>query len=69
MATNKAKAIGKSKWLPSWSKSAGARLTVIHLAGIVKPSDPKAARTLSRDSAIVLSGKPTMVKAGKPEEI
>ena len=63
------KATGKSKCDPSLSKSAGARLMVILLAGRLKPKACMAERTLSLLSAIALSGRPTMVKFGKPDDI
>ena len=61
--------MGRSKWLPSLSASAGARLTVIRLGGSPSPSEASAARTRSRNSATALSGSPTTVKAGNPEAI
>ncbi len=69
IAANRANAIGRSKWLPSLTTSAGARLTVIRLGGRARPRAPRAARTLSRDSATALSGSPTTVNAGNPEAI
>ena len=60
---------GRSKWLPSLARSAGARLTVIRLAGSANPSAPSAARTRSRDSATALSGSPTTVNEDSPEAI
>jgi hypothetical protein len=59
---NRASAIGRSKWLPSFNTSAGARLTVIRLGGNPRPSEASAALTRSRDSATALSGKATTVK-------
>jgi hypothetical protein len=44
-------------------------LTVIRFGGSAKPSAASAARTRSRDSATALSGKPTTLKAGRPETI
>ncbi len=52
-------AIGRSKWLPSFSTSAGARLAVMRRAGSARPSADSAARTRSRNSATALSGSPT----------
>lgn len=66
MAPSSPSAIGRSKWLPSFSKSAGARLTVIRFGGSARPSELNAARTRSRLSPTALSGKPTMEKAGNP---
>src|SRR5690348_1100654 len=61
--------MGRSKWLPSFKTSAGDKLTVMRRAGNARPRAVKAARTRSRDSATALSGKPTMLKAGRPETI
>ena len=69
MLTRRPKAMGRSKWLPSLSTSAGARLTVILLGGSARPRAFSAARTRSRDSATALSGRPTMVNAGRPDDI
>ena len=60
------KAIGKSKRPDSFGRSAGARLTVIFLAGKSKPLWMMAARTRSRLSLTSVSGKPTILKCGKP---
>ncbi|KKQ90101.1 MAG: hypothetical protein UT12_C0002G0032 [Candidatus Curtissbacteria bacterium GW2011_GWC2_38_9] len=60
------KAIGKSYAGPSLGKSAGARLTVIRFGGRSAPEFLRAARTLSFDSSTALSGRPTIVKEGKP---
>jgi hypothetical protein len=49
--------------------SAGARLTVIRLAGSASPEAMSAERTRSRDSATALSPRPTMVNATVPEAI
>src|SRR5712692_396350 len=66
MAASRPSAIGRSKWLPSLARSAGAKLTVMRLGGSANPSALSAARTRSRDSATVLSGSPTTMKFGKP---
>ena len=66
MPTRRPSAIGRSKWLPSLARSAGARLTVIRLGGRPRPIAPSALRTRSRTSATALSGRPTMVNAGSP---
>src|SRR5205085_1542512 len=63
IAARSANAIGRSKWLPSFSTSAGARLTVMWREGNDRPSAANAERTRSRDSATVLSGNPTTAKA------
>jgi hypothetical protein len=57
-----------AKWLPSFTKSAGARFTSIFSDGRDKAIEHKAALTLSLDSAIVLSASPTIVKEGIPFE-
>ena len=66
MPTSSASAIGRSKWLPSLARSAGARLIVMRLGGRPSPSAPSALRTRSRNSATALSGRPTRVNAGRP---
>src|SRR3989344_8668174 len=65
-AWSKPNAIGKSKLGPSLGKSAGARFTVILLAGKSAPEFFKADLTRSFASSTALSGKPTMVKEGSP---
>jgi len=59
-------AIGKSKRPDSLGKSAGAKLTVMRLAGNSNLAFCRAALTLSLDSLTSVSGKPTIVKEGKP---
>ena len=61
--------MGRSKWLPSFCMSAGARFTVILFAGRARPRPASAPRTRSRLSATALSGSPTTMNAGKPEPI
>src|SRR5919106_1407294 len=68
MLTRSASAIGRSKWLPSLARSAGARLMVMRLGGRPRPIAPSALRTRSRDSATALSGRLTMVNAGGIEQ-
>jgi hypothetical protein len=46
----------------------GARLTVTRRRGHVSPLDSTAARTRSRASLHAVSGKPTMLNAGRPAE-
>ncbi len=58
--------MGRSKEAPSFFLPAGARFTVIFLDGRVKPVFPMADWTRSRDSLTALSGRPTMVKEGRP---
>ena len=69
MAASTASAIGRSKWLPSLSRSAGARLMRMRLGGSESPMEVSAARTRSRASPTALSGRPTTRKAGRPCEI
>ncbi len=59
-------AIGRSKWLPSFGRSAGAMLTVMRRAGSASPDASSAARTRSRASDTALSGSPTTLNAGSP---
>ena len=67
MATIRASAIGRSKWLPSLGRSAGARFTVVRVHGMPSPIACSALRTRSRLSATALSGSPTMEKLNLPE--
>src|SRR5450830_1155341 len=60
------RAMGRSNRPDSLGKSAGARLTVMRLEGNSKRAFCNAARTRSLDSFTSVSGKPTMVKEGKP---
>src|SRR5439155_9593904 len=55
-----------SKPGPALRMSEGARLTVIRLSGNSKPELTSAARTRSRDSCTAASGRPTIVKDGRP---
>ena len=59
-------AIAKSKWLPSFGMSAGAKLTMTRLAGMARPEAVSAACTRSLDSATALSGKPTKMNRTCP---
>ncbi len=61
-------AMARSKRPPSLGRSAGARLTVMCLEGNSKLPLSRALRTRSRDSFTEVSGRPTMLKAGKPLE-
>ena len=47
---------------------AGARFTVMRLTGKAKPQFLMAERTRSRASVTAASGRPTMVKAGRPPD-
>src|SRR6185437_14673895 len=69
IAASTQSAMGRSKWLPSFSRSAGARLISTRLGGRASPIAVSAARTRSRASPTALSGSPTTRKAGRPEEI
>lgn len=60
-------AMARSK-RPPLGRSAGARLTVMCLAGNSKLPLSRALRTRSRDSFTEVSGNPTMLKAGRPLE-
>ncbi len=55
-----------SKPAPTFLSCAGARLTTIFLGGRANPQLLNAARMRSRLSRIVLSGRPTMLKALSP---
>lgn len=68
MAARRARATGRSKWLPSLGRSAGARLAMMRLGGRARPMPAKAPRTLSRLSATALSGRPTMLNTSGPSE-
>ena len=69
IATIMASAMGRSKWLPSLGRSAGARLTVMCLKGRPRPTACNAFLTRSRLSATALSGRPTMASTCWPELI
>src|SRR6185369_9573311 len=58
--------MGRSKRPPSLGRSAGARFTVMRRAGNSKRAFWMAARTRSRASRTSASGRPTMVKEGRP---
>ena len=60
-------AIGRSNAAPAFRTSAGARLTVTRSAGNSKPQLRMAARTRSRLSRTLASGRPTIVNIGQPE--
>ena len=65
---SKPSAMGRSKDDPALRTSAGARFTVMRCAGNVNPEFLIAARTRSRLSRTVASGRPTMVKWGSPND-
>ena len=52
--------------MPFFFRSAGARETVMRRCGNSKPELRMAALTRSRASCTAVSGKPTIVKAGRP---
>lgn len=60
------RAIGKSKWVPVFFISLGARLIVIFLGGNLYSFVSNADFTLSFDSFIWSEGNPTIVKLGSP---
>ena len=59
-------AIGRSNAVPALRTSAGARLTVMRCSGNSKPEFRIAARTRSRLSRTLASGRPTSTSAGRP---
>jgi hypothetical protein len=59
-------AIGKSNWLPSFRIEAGDKFIVILFIGNLYPLLDMADLTLSFDSLIAVSGKPTILKEGNP---
>ena len=59
-------AMGRSKPVPPFRTSAGARLTVIRCGGKWKPEFRMAVRTRSRLSLTLVSGRPTRLKLGNP---
>ena len=65
-STKMANAIGKSRLVPFFINSAGARLMVTFLSGKEKPELTRAERTRSLASLMVLLAMPTMLKAGRP---
>ena len=67
-ATRMAAAMARSWPVPSFGRSAGARLTVIRRAGTSKPELRRAARTRSRASSTALPARPTIVSPGRPNE-
>ena len=59
-------AIARSSWEPSFLKFAGAKLIVIRFTGNLIPVFSIAERTLSLDSFIEVSGRPTMLNERRP---
>ncbi len=68
LATRIAAAMARSCPVPSFGRSAGARLTVIRRAGTSKPELRSADLTRSRASSTALPGSPTIVSPGSPNE-
>ena len=60
IATSSPSAIGRSKWLPSFSRSAGARLTVMRCGGSARPERAQAPRAPARGS------RPPPCRAARP---
>ncbi len=67
-ATRSPIAIGRSSPAPPLRMPEGARLTVTRRSGHGRPLDRTAARTRSRASRTAASGRPTIVKPGRPLE-
>ena len=67
-ATSTPMATARSRPAPTFRTPDGARFTVIRCRGHGSSLDSSAARTRSRDSRQEASGRPTMVKLGRPEE-
>src|SRR4029453_19282541 len=61
-------AIGTSKAAPALRTSAGARFTVMRWGGNSNPEFRMALRTRSRLSRTLVSGRPTIVKIGMPND-
>ena len=68
MPMRRARAMGRSKALPSFGTSAGARFTVMRRGGRECPMFWRAAVTRSRPSRTAPCGSPTTTKAGSPTE-
>ena len=66
MATSTPNAIGRSNPVPSFFRSAGARLTVVRRAGSENPELTIAAETRSRLSFTAPAGSPTTLNHGSP---
>ena len=60
--------MGRSYTVPTFFRSAGARLMVMRETGKSKPLERMAERTRSRDSFTAASGRPTTSKAGSPPD-
>ena len=66
VATSTPNAIGRSNPVPSFFRSAGARLTVVRRAGSENPELTIAAETRSRLSFTAPAGSPTTLNQGSP---
>src|SRR5438132_14264527 len=66
VAARMPRAIGRSNDAPAFRMSAGARFTVIRSKGKAKPALRIAVRTRWRLSRTAESGRPTVMKAGRP---
>ena len=66
-ATRTPVAMARSWPVPSFGRSAGARLMVMRRDGTSKPELRSAARTRSRASSTALPARPTMVRPGRPK--
>lgn len=66
IAPRMATAMPRSNAVPAFGVPAGDRLIVSRQDGKATPAEAKAARSLSRDSEMAASGRPTMVTAGSP---
>ncbi len=65
-ATSRPTAMGRSSPAPPLRRPDGARFTTVLRSGHGRPLERMAARTRSRDSRTAASGRPTMVKPGRP---
>ena len=66
LAASSAAAMARSRPAPTLRRPGGARLTVTRHMGHVSSVERSAARTRSRASRQVVSGRPTTVKPGRP---
>ena len=66
LAASSAAAMARSRPAPTLRSPGGARFTVTRHIGHVRPVESSAARTRSRASRQVVSGRPTTVKPGRP---
>src|ERR1019366_5050120 len=64
-----ARATARSKAVPDFGRSAGARFTTTFFGGTGNPTCRSAERTRSRHSFTAASGRPTIVRPGRPAPI